>query len=250
LGLKIHYCTIQKSFPGVDEILQGVQKIFSSVSDRSFLVLWTFDIVDISEAKTWCHLRWAGTHSHVYTLDWSGTEGKSSISHIAQNSRRYPFFKLKYLPNTEIFREIDSVYGEGVINHRSVQNWTHRFADGDSNLKNNPMSDRPRSTENVAKIRELLADDPYLLQKRIALILNIHQATVKHILREDLSFRKIKFKRIPHHLDDNQKRERVRLSRKLLEFLESKSEPSLRTYIQRTKCRFAMTICDPPYERI
>jgi hypothetical protein len=72
-----------------------------------------------------------------------------------------------------------------------------------------------------------LSKNSYLSQRRITSILSIHQSTVKHILREDLSLWKVKFKWIPHLLDDHQKSERVQLSTELLEFLESKLKRQL-----------------------
>jgi hypothetical protein len=59
--------------------------------------------------------------------------------------------------------------------------------------------------------------------KRIVFIQNIHQGTVKRILHEELSLRKVNFKWIPHLLDNDQELERFQLSTELLEFLESKS---------------------------
>jgi hypothetical protein len=85
----------------------------------------------------------------------------------------------------------------------------HRFAEDSHSLESRPRTDRPRSTEHVDAICALLTNDPYLSQKRIAFILNIHQGIVKHILHEELSFRKVNFKWIPHLLDDDQKLERI-----------------------------------------
>jgi hypothetical protein len=72
----------------------------------------------------------------------------------------------------------------------------------------------------VGATRALLVDGPYLSPKRIALIVNIHQGRVKHILRKDISLRKVNFKWILHLLDGDEKLEIVRLSMELLEFLE------------------------------
>jgi hypothetical protein len=57
-----------------------------------------------------------------------------------------------------------------------------------------PKIDLPRSTEYVDAIRVLLVDDPYILQKWIAFILNIGESTVKRILYEDFSLQKATLK--------------------------------------------------------
>jgi hypothetical protein len=129
-----------------------------------------------------------------------------------------------------------------VIGPRSVQSWTHGFADGDNSLEDTPSSDRPRSAENLTEIRQLLADDRYLSQKRIAFILNIYQATIKRIFCEELSVRKFNVNSIAHRLYDGQKSKIARLSRKLLEFRESKSGSSPAKHIQKMKRRFIRAI--------
>jgi hypothetical protein len=79
----------------------------------------------------------------------------------------------------------------------------HRFEEGKYSLEDEPKSGRSRSTEHVDAICALLANDLYLSQNQIACILNIHQCTVKYILRKDLSLRKVDFKCIPHRLNDD-----------------------------------------------
>jgi hypothetical protein len=103
------------------------------------------------------------------------------------------FVWLKDVRNAEISRETEAVDGEGVTWRRAIQKWTRRFEDGDHSLEDAPMTRRPRSTEHVKAIRVLLADDLYLSEKRLFFIANIHQGTVKHILREGLSLREVNF---------------------------------------------------------
>jgi histone-lysine N-methyltransferase SETMAR len=117
---------------------------------------------------------------------------------------------------------VGHVYGQAVLSLRTVERWLARFAAGDETLEDLPKSGRPRSDSNIALITQLLTDDPYFSQKMIATILSISPTTVKKILLEDLSLRKINFKWIPHRLSDDQQQERVRLSTELLQFLEAR----------------------------
>jgi hypothetical protein len=119
-----------------------------------------------------------------------------------------------------------------------------RFAAGEESLEDLPRSDRPRSDENVALITKLLADDPYFSQKRIVTILSISPTTVKRILFEELSLRKVNLKWIPHRLCDEQKSERVRLSIELLQFLETREPRQIAAVCTGTKHGFAKTIRD------
>jgi hypothetical protein len=101
-----------------------------------------------------------------------------------------------------------------------------RFAAGEEGLEDRPKSDHLCS-DHIGLIVQLLVDDPYLSQKPIAGILSIHQGTVKQILLEKLSLRKVNFKWILHCWNEGQKQERVRLSTKLLEFLEARAPKDL-----------------------
>jgi hypothetical protein len=104
------------------------------------------------------------------------------------------FLWLKHLRIAEISREVDDVCGQGAPCLRTVQRLIARFAVGENGFEDRPRSDRPRSDQNIGLIAQLLVDDPYLSQKAIAGILSIHKATVKLILFEDLSLRKVNFK--------------------------------------------------------
>jgi hypothetical protein len=134
---------------------------------------------------------------------------------------------LQKLPNVAISRNIDAVYGEGVIWFRAIQKWMHRFEEGNDSLEDELRPCCLRLIKYFDAIRTLLDENLYLSQKWIASILDIHQTIVKYVLREYLLLRKVNFKWIPHLLDDNQKSEWVRLSIELLPFLESKSERQL-----------------------
>jgi hypothetical protein len=65
------------------------------------------------------------------------------------------------------------------------------------------------------------------LQKKIAQVPGIHHETVKRILRDNLSMRKMNFKCVPHAMNSSHKGISVQVSRELLDFLESCTDPSL-----------------------
>jgi hypothetical protein len=90
----------------------------------------------------------------------------------------------------------------------------HGFTDRDHSFQDNASNGRLCSAKNVTEIRELLANDPDLSQKRIAFILNIHRAIIERLFRIGLSLRKLNFNSIPHRRDDCQRQ-------KLLAFQES-----------------------------
>jgi hypothetical protein len=132
-------------------------------------------------------------------------------------------FLANSLTIADIGREVDDVYGQGVLCLRTVQRLVARFAACEDGLEDCPRSGRPRSDQNIGLIAQLLVDNPDLSQKLVAGMLRIHQAVVKRILFQDLLLRKVNVKWIPHHLNKRQKQERVQLSKELLEFLEARA---------------------------
>jgi phenylpyruvate tautomerase PptA (4-oxalocrotonate tautomerase family) len=73
----------------------------------------------------------------------------------------------------------------------------------------------------------LIEGDRYLYQEKIAQMLDIHHESVKHILRDALNMPKVNIKCVPHALDSSQKAVLVKVSRRLLDFLESRTGRSL-----------------------
>jgi hypothetical protein len=142
----------------------------------------------------------------------------------------------------EISRKVSKVYEQAAISLRLVETLLARCGAGEKSLEDLPNNDRALSDENISLIIQLLADDPYLSQKTIATILSMSPTTMKRILFEELSLRKVNFKRIPHRLSDEQKRERVRLSMKLLQSLEARRPHQIANISTGAKHGFALTI--------
>jgi hypothetical protein len=71
------------------------------------------------------------------------------------------FLWLRDFSNVAISREIDSIYGEMVIEFRAIRKWTHRFEDSGHSLEDWPRTDRSRSNEPMGAIHMLLVDDLY-----------------------------------------------------------------------------------------
>jgi histone-lysine N-methyltransferase SETMAR len=137
------------------------------------------------------------------------------------------FLWLKGTPNAVIYSELKDVYGREVMTLRSVENWTKRFREGRKELSDLRRSGRPRDARHITAIMALIESEPFLSQKRIAGRLNLHQATVKTILCDELNMRKVNFKWIPHTLSAAQKLMRVALSEQLLNFLQETPDRTL-----------------------
>ena len=78
---------------------------------------------------------------------------------------------------------------------------------------------------------DMLDEEPYLSQKKIANRLGIHPATAKRVLREELGLVRVTFRWIPYKLNDDQKLKRVELSKSLLQVLQNATTKSIKDII-------------------
>ena len=91
---------------------------------------------------------------------------------------------------------------------------------GVESIKNAPKSGRPKSAsrkEIVSKIKEIIEGDARFTVRDIARKVGISLSTVHLILKKHLKVRKISARWVPHLLTDEQKRQRVKVAKKLLQ---------------------------------
>ena len=91
---------------------------------------------------------------------------------------------------------------------------------GVESIKNAPKSGRPKPAsrkEIVSKIKEIIEGDARFTVRDIARKVGISLSTVHLILKKHLKVRKISARWVPHLLTDEQKRQRVKVAKKLLQ---------------------------------
>jgi hypothetical protein len=123
--------------------------------------------------------------------------------------------------------QIKEMYGDSVIHLQNVQRWTHDFAARRTELNELPRLGGSIDLENADRIKELLESELYISQKTLSRRLNLHHDTVHRILTEEFGLGKVNFNWIPHSLTESHKQKRVRISMKLLRFLEESSPQKL-----------------------
>ena len=102
----------------------------------------------------------------------------------------------------------------------TVRRWKKKFESGVESIKNAPKSGRPKSAsrkEIVSKIKKIIEGDARFTVRDIARKVGISLSTVYLILKKHLKVRKISARWVPHLLTDEQKRQRVKLAKKLLQ---------------------------------
>ena len=116
----------------------------------------------------------------------------------------------------KLMTEISTAFGPSCVSYDTVRRWKKKF----ESIKNAPKSGRPKSAsrkEIVSKIKEIIEGDARFTVRDIARKVGISLSTVHLILKKHLKVRKISARWVPHLLTDKQKRQRVKVAKKLLQ---------------------------------
>ena len=113
----------------------------------------------------------------------------------------------------KLMTEISTAFGPSCVSYDTVRRWKKKFESGVESIKNAPKSGRPKSAsrkEIVSKIKEIIEGDARFTVRDIVRKIGISLSTVHLIL-------KISARWVPHLLTDEQKRQRVKVAKKLLQ---------------------------------
>ena len=116
--------------------------------------------------------------------------------------------------------EISTSFGPSCVSYDTVRRWKKLFESGVESIKNAPKSGRPKSAsrkEIVSKVKEIIKGDARFTVRDIARKVGISLSTAHLILKKHLKVRKISATWVPHLLTDEQKRQQVKVAKKLLQ---------------------------------
>ena len=119
----------------------------------------------------------------------------------------------------KLMTEISTAFGP-CVSYDTVWRWKNKIESGVESIKNAPKSGRPKSAsrkEIISKIKEIIEGDARITVRNIARKVGISLSTVHLILKKHLKVRKISARWVPHLLTDEQKRQRVKVAKKLLQ---------------------------------
>ena len=120
----------------------------------------------------------------------------------------------------KLMTEISTAFGPSCVSYDTVRRWKKKFESGVESIKNAPKSGRPKSAsrkEIVSKIKEIIEGDARFTVRDIARKVGISLSTVHLILKKHLKYRKISARWVLHLLTDEQKRQRVKVAKKLFQ---------------------------------
>jgi len=127
---------------------------------------------------------------------------------------------------SETLQLLRTAYGDAVLSSSQVFRWHKAFKDGRESVEDEQRAGRPstaRTESNVARMKAVLDRDRRLQVRLIAEEVGLPKTDVHRIITEGLHMRKICAKLVPKNLSDEQKDNRVLVSREILDRV--KSEP-------------------------
>ena len=118
----------------------------------------------------------------------------------------------------KLMTEISTAFGPSCVSYDTVRRWKKKFESGVESIKNAPKSGRKSASrkEIVSKIKEIIEGDARFTVCDIARKVDISLSMVHLSLKKHLKVRKISARWVPHLLTDEQKRQRVKVAKKLL----------------------------------
>lgn len=126
------------------------------------------------------------------------------------------------MPASEAHKFICKAWGDEATTIQTVYRLYRNFASNvRTSFEDNKREGRPRSTsreEMGAAVRELLAEDPHVSINDLVEYTQASHGMIQRILSEDLNLRCVTARWVPHDLTPEQKDNRVRESRNILQF--------------------------------
>ena len=128
---------------------------------------------------------------------------------------------------SETLQLLRTAYGDAVLSSAQVLRWHQAFKDGRESIEDEQRAGRPspsRTENNVARVKAVLDRDRRLSVRLIAEEVGLPKTNVHRIITEDLHMRKNCAKLVPKNLSDEQKDNRVLVSRELLDRVTSEPD--------------------------
>jgi histone-lysine N-methyltransferase SETMAR len=126
------------------------------------------------------------------------------------------YFVLCQKSNQQIAAKLGKAYGQDALCLRAVQKWAARFRAGQENGADDERSGRPPQTDSRDIRLRFLEKNPHSSSRDISKALFTPKTTILRLLT-DLGLKFHQARWMPHRLSEQQKADRVALSREMLQ---------------------------------
>jgi hypothetical protein len=121
---------------------------------------------------------------------------------------------------TETFEMLKIAFGEEAMCRTQTYEWWKRFKEARTSVDDDPRSGWPSASKidnNVPKVREVILSNHCLTVREVAEEVCISKSVCHEILTDNLGMHHIAAKFVPRLLTDDQKQNRVDVSKELLD---------------------------------
>ena len=137
------------------------------------------------------------------------------------------FFTLKGYNAKQTEKELKEVHKDDGPAYSTITRWASEWKRGRRTIRDASRSGRPADAatlENITRIQKLIENDRRLTIKQISKKMNISRGTVHTILHEEMGLSKLSARWVPKTLSNLDKANRVEISRKNLDRMNSDPE--------------------------
>ncbi|UYV83836.1 hypothetical protein LAZ67_X000351 [Cordylochernes scorpioides] len=146
------------------------------------------------------------------------------------------FLNAEGIQTSQICQRMINIYGESCLSQKNIYKWVNEFKSGRITCSDIERPGRPSVTatpSTINAVENLILEDRKISIFTIADNLHISYGTVHTIINEQLQFRKICCRWIPHFLNLDQKLNRIRVSKALLKRYEEEGDHFLDQIVTR-----------------
>ena len=129
----------------------------------------------------------------------------------------------------DIHQRLQRAYGDACMGASSVRRWVKHFKDGNTSIKDEPRSGRPRTAStdrNKERVDALIREDRRITVNEIATKLAVGHSAVQEMIHS-LGYRKVCARWVPRLLTEDHKLQRRTITHNLLQRFENEGDDFL-----------------------
>ena len=133
----------------------------------------------------------------------------------------------------DIHQRLQRAYGDACMGASSVRRWVKHFKDGNTSIKDEPRSGRPRTAStdrNKERVDALIREDRRITVNEIATKLAVGHSAVQEMIHS-LGYQKVCARWVPRLLTEDHKLQRRTITHNLLQRFENEGDDFLTSIV-------------------
>lgn len=161
---------------------------------------------------------------------------RNKLSKMEKNEIRsvIKYLCMKNFTTEQVNQDLRNTLGVHALPYSTVARWCAEFKRGRTSTNDDPRSGRPAtsvSEEIIKKVEKIVLADRRVTVRFVAEELKISIGSIFNIIHDHLGMRKVSARWVPRMLTDEQKRDRVRISRRCLKLIKDNPDEFLHRFV-------------------